>query len=231
MGIKFFGRLSCWNFLEALNIVTGDAHKIDVPGFMLRDRDGSESNRNGAAFLTNRDDWVTKHGKKKINGCPITDEECDILEVDLETAFKECVQEFGHITFINRLNFETSGACWLKKFFREKNTRYIGWDAERTWEEIKYMEREWPEYSCAPLWEARALWLPDHLLCEKAPPGHPQGVQKTKMDVFFRTGKPLHIWHLQQDTRWIQYGEGNPVPSKPVQKSTNLMAKMLASKG
>lgn len=202
MSWKYFGRLSAWNFLEALNMVFGNIWDIDVPGFMLRDRDGSESNRNGAAFLSNRDDWVTKHGKKKINGCPITDEECDILETDLEKAFQECVEEFGHITFINRLNFETSGACWLKKFFRLKNTRYIGWDAERTWDEIDYMERIWPEYSCAPLWEARSLWLPDTLLCEKAPAGHVPGVQKWKMPVFFETGVPLHIWHLQQGTRW-----------------------------
>lgn len=202
MSWKYFGRLSAWNFLEALNMVTGNTFGIDVPGFLLRDRDGSESNRNGAAFLSNRDDWVTKHGKKKINGCPITDEECDILEADLELAFKECVEEFGEITFINRLNFETSGACWLKKFFREKNTRYIGWDAERTWDEIDYMERIWPEYSCTALWEARSLWLPDTLLCEKAPTGHVPGVQKWKMPVFFETGIPLHIWHLQKGTRW-----------------------------
>lgn len=201
MGVKYFGRLAAWNFLEALNMVFGNKYTIDVPGFMLRDREGSESNRNGAAFLSNRDDWVTKHGKKKINGCPITDEECDILEADLEIAFKECVEEFDHITYINRLNFETSGACWLKKFFREKSTRYIGWDAERTWDEIDYMEREWPEYSCAALWEARADWLPDTLLCEKDPSGV-RGVRKWKMPHFFLTGQPLHIWHLQQGTRW-----------------------------
>ncbi|YP_009966668.1 hypothetical protein HYQ26_gp155 [Salmonella phage Se-G] len=231
MSWKYFGRLSAWNFLEALNMVFGDIYHIDVPGFMLRDRDGSESNRNGAAFLSNRDDWVTKHGKKKINGCPITDEECDILETDLEKAFQECVEEFGHITFINRLNFETSGACWLKKFFRLKNTRYIGWDAERTWDEIDYMERIWPEYSCAPLWEARSLWLPDTLLCEKAPAGHVPGVQKWKMPVFFETGVPLHIWHLQQGTRW-EPSDVMVVSDKPAQKedkaprkhSVNLMA-------
>lgn len=226
MSWKYFGRLSCWNFLEALNLVFGNKYMIDVPGFMLRDREGSESNRNGAAFMSNRDDWVTKHGKKKINGCPITDEECDILESDLEEAFLECKMEFGHITFINRLNFETSGACWLKKFFREKSTRYIGWDAERTWEEIDYMEREWPEYSCAPLWEARAAWLPDYLLCEKDPSGE-RGVRKWKMPVFFRTGAPLHIWHLQQGTRWINEGEAVKTLDKvltPVPKSNNLLS-------
>ncbi|AVO23009.1 hypothetical protein HWB57_gp163 [Erwinia phage vB_EamM-Bue1] len=226
MSWKYFGRLSCWNFLEALNLVFGNKYKIDVPGFMLRDREGSESNRNGAAFMSNRDDWVTKHGKKKINGCPITDEECDILESDLEEAFLECKMEFGHITFINRLNFETSGACWLKKFFREKSTRYIGWDAERTWEEIDYMEREWPEYSCAPLWEARAAWLPDYLLCEKDPSGE-RGVRKWKMPVFFRTGAPLHIWHLQQGTRWINEGEAAKTLDKalaPAPKSNNLLS-------
>lgn len=227
MGVKYFGRLAAWNFLEALNMVFGDQFTIDVPGFMLRDREGSESNRNGAAFLSNRDDWVTKHGKKKIGGCAITDEECDILEADLEKAFIECRQEFGHLTFINRLNFETSGACWLKKFFREKNTRYIGWDAERTFEEIRYMEEKWPEYSCTALWEARSKWLPDHLLCEKAPPGHPRGVQKGKMPHFFNTGVPLHIWHLQQDTRWMQTPGESQVPeySAP-RKTVNLLALM-----
>lgn len=226
MSWKYFGRLSSWNFLEALNLVFNNSYSIDVPGFMLRDREGSESNRNGAAFLSNRESWVTKHGKKKIGSCPITDEECDILEADLEKAFQECKKEFGHITFINRLNFETSGACWLKKFFREKKTRYIGWDAERTWDEIDYMERMWPEYSCAPLWEARSLWLPDTLLCEKAPAGHVPGEQKWKMPVFFQTGVPLHIWHLQQGTRWESSQQNTIVVepcSPPIPKSANLM--------
>lgn len=222
MSWKYYGRLSAWNFIECLNLVFGDKYKIDIPTFMLEDRSGSESNRNGAAFLSNREDLLTKHGKLKINGCNISDEDCQLLEEGLEQAFQECQEEFKDITYINRLNFETSGACWLKKMFRERNTRYIGWDAERTYEEIRYMEENWPEYSCQPLWEARALWLPDHLLCEKAPEGHPRGVQKGKMPVFFLTGKPLHIWHLQQNTRWLQT-ESKPTPKETVKaKSVNI---------
>lgn len=202
--LAFFGRLSSWNFLEALNIVFGDFYKIDVPSFMLRDISGSESNRNGAAFLANREDLLTKHGKLYATGCTISLEDCDLLEIDLERAFKECVEEFGEVTFINRLNFETTGACWLKKFFREKNSRYVGWDAERTYEEICYMEENWPEYSCEPLWEARKVWLPETLLCEFSDTAD-KGVKKKKMGYFFNTGIPLHIWHLQNGTRWENY--------------------------
>lgn len=218
MSWKYYGRLSAWNFIECLNLVFGDQYTIDIPTFMLEDRTGSESNRNGAAFLSNREDLLTKHGKLKISGCNIEIADCEFLEGELEKAFQECKEEFKHITYVNRLNFETSGACWLKKMFRERNTRYIGWDAERTYDEIRFMEINWPEYSCQPLWEARELWLPHHLLCEKAPEGNQRGVQKGKMPVFWLTGHPLHIWYLQQDKRWEQPEEGGKAkPAAPKQ--------------
>ena len=133
--------------------------------FMLEDATGSESNRNGVCLL-GREDLLTKHGKTLLDGRKLTDEEYEYLENEAEVAFTECVEEFNHITKINRLNFETSGLCWFKKKFRLKNTRYLGWDSERTLEEMLFVEGNWSEVSIEPLYQARKYFLPEFMLSE-----------------------------------------------------------------
>lgn len=199
--IEFFGRLSCWNHLEALALVTGWEHPLDAPNYFLTELSDSESNRNGICFLFNVEHLLTKHGKLKTTGETISVEDCLMLEGLAEQATQRVISELGDITCFNRFNLETVIACWFKKMFRNKSTRYIGWDAERTFEEIKYVEQLWPEYSTDLLWEARRELVPHSILCELngVPVG---GVQEWKDGDFFRTGVPESILCLQNGVRW-----------------------------
>lgn len=199
---KYFGRLSNWNTIEAIELATDHRYKVDIPSFMLDDVSGSESNRNGAAFLAGRDELVTKHGKLKTTGETISRDACHELEFFAEGAFRKARKELGHLSFINRLNAETSIFCWFKKFFRLKSTRYVGWDGERTYEELEYIMTAWSEVCTNPIWEARKALLPDFLLCETAPNGVQRGVVKAKMPLFYETGFPEHIFRFQRGERW-----------------------------
>ena len=201
MSISYYGRLSAWNFVEGIALVNNWApgKDVDAQSFMLEDLSGSESNRNGICFLVNREDLLTKHGRLKSTGEPISRDACRYLSEEAEKIYSECVALFSHITKINRLNFETSGLCWFKKMFRDKNTRYSGWDSERTFDEIRYMEQEWPEVDVKPLYAARSHFLPSHLVCEQ---NGGSGVVKGKMGVFFHTGTPYDILATQGAFKW-----------------------------
>lgn len=203
MGWKYYGRLSAWNCVEAVALVTKWEHGIDCQSFMLDDRTGSESNRNGACFINDREDLLTKHGKLKSNGELIAINDCLMLEEKTESLCQRVMAEFNHIATHNRLNMETSLCCWPKKMFRARNTRYVGWDSERTYDELVYMAEHWPEVPLEPIYAAREHFLPDILRCETAPEGVFRGVDKRKMPVFFETGTPWHILKLQRGERWV----------------------------
>ena len=198
---KFYGRLSSWNYLEALALVSDWKHDLDCQSFLLTDVSGSESNRNGVAFIINREDLITKHGKSKETGVRISLEDCMMLEEKAQEIFNELVQLFNHIDPVLRFNVETI-FCWLKKRFREKKTRYLGWDGERTIDELDFVKEYWPEIDISKIYEARKQWLPEFMLCETAPHGSVRGENKAKMDVFFKTGTPMDLVYFQKGKRW-----------------------------
>ena len=201
-GWDFYGRLSSWNYLEAVALVTNWQHGLDCQDFLLTDVTGSESNRNGIAFIVDREDLVTKHGKKKSDGQPISEQECLMLNEKAEDTYQELLAEFGHIDPVLRFNVETV-YCWVKKRFRERNTRYIGWDSERTIDEMDFVSEFWlpREASVDIIYAAREMWLPDYLRCEQGP-RESRGQKKDKMPVFFQTGTPMDLVKFQNGERW-----------------------------
>lgn len=200
MSVNYFGRLSCWNFVEAVTIATDWKYPLDAPSFMMEDLSNSESNRNGICFLINREDLLTKHCTFKNKEGRITKDDAKVLEEAAEAMFQQCKAEFNHITPITRLNAETTVCCWFKKMFRNYNTRYIGWDAERTLAEIEYLEEHWPDVDTKPIRTARLTYLPESLLGEC---NGQHGVQKWKMPDFFDSGTPNHILKFQLDEVWM----------------------------
>ncbi|QZI90432.1 hypothetical protein MYOV003v1_p0108 [Vibrio phage 207E48.1] len=204
---KYYGRLSTWNYIEAVALVTGWRYDLDCQDFLLTDVTGSESNRNGVSFIMERDDLVTKHGKKKESGEKITHEECLLVGVRGEELFQELVENLGHIDPVLRVNVETI-FCWMKKRFRARNTRYIGWDEGRTYDEFKFIEDNWgDEVDCSLIWEARKAWLPEFMLSENYPEGVERGSSNTKMGVFWSTGTPTDLVLFQQGLPWHTTGE------------------------
>lgn len=210
---KYYGRLSTWNYIEAVALVTGWKYDLDCQDFLLTEITDSESNRNGVSFIMERDDLVTKHGKKKLSGEKITFEECSLVGIRGEELFQEIAHELGHIDPVLRVNTETI-FCWTKKRFRLKNTRYIGWDADRTYDEFKFIEDNWgDEVDCSKIWEARKAWLPDYMLSENHPDNAEKGSSKRKMAVFFQTGTPTDLIMFQNGLPWYfnEEPDGKPV--------------------
>lgn len=207
----YYGRLSAWNYLEAVGLVTEWKYGLDCQDFLLTDVSGSESNRNGVAFITDNEHLLTKHGKLKSTGETIKQEDCLMLNEKAEGLFTMLKENFGHIDPVLRFNTETV-FCWVKKRFRETNTRYIGWDSERTIDEMDFVQEHWGEE--APLdaiYEARRAWLPSHLCCEDGPK-ELRGQKKAKMSYFYLTGTPMDLLKFQAGERW-DYGMQ---PSKKV---------------
>lgn len=217
---KYYGRLSTWNYIEAVALVSGWDYELDCQDFLLTDVTGSESNRNGVAFIMERDDLVTKHGVKKESGDKITMEEMEMLAEKGEDLFQEIHEAFNHIDPVLRVATETI-FCWMKKRFRLRNTRYIGWDEGRTYDEFKFIEDNWgDECSCDLIWEARKAWLPDWMLSENYPAGVERGSSNNKMEVFWTTGTPMDLVLFQQGKPWYMPIDAKPVKAKKEVKPT-----------
>lgn len=198
LGWKYQGRLSVWNYVEAVALVTEWAYDIDCQDFMLDDLTGSESNRNGFCWVSGREHLQTKGGRVKATGEKLEAAIADQLNKDAERVFRRLQEELpGMDEPILRLNVETV-FCWYKKLFRERQSRYLGWDADRTYEEIRYVEEKFPDVDCNEIWGARRVWLPEHLLSECKPVEY-RGVDKEKMKIFINTGKLPWLLAWQQN--------------------------------
>jgi len=189
-GWKYFGRLSIWNFLEALALVT-EHPTFDCPDFLLTEVTDSESNRNGVAFLVNREDLLTKKGKLKSTGKTISQEDCKMLNGLAEHIFQQIKSKFPQA---KRFNVETV-FCWNKKRFRPTSSRYLGWDDERTVDEMNFMRQHWPEVDLSGIEAARKHFLPEFMWPES-------GVQKAKMPVFYDTGTPVDLIEFHAGRQW-----------------------------
>lgn len=197
-----FGRLAIWNWIEALEVVTDGEHGLDVSNFQLADIAGSESNRNGVAYAISRDELVTHHGKKH-DGRAIRSREAGFLEKQAADIFDRLKGDVGQSRHVTRLNAETC-FCWYKKMLsRPTNSRYLGWDGDRTYDELLYLQQKWPEYSVEPLWRARRAYLPPYLRHEELPQGMPRGPHKGKMRIFYETGKMPDVYHHQRGEGYI----------------------------
>lgn len=189
---KYYGRLSIWNYLEAVALVT-EHPTFDCKDFLLTDVTGSESNRNGVCFVLGREDLITKHGKLKSTGQPISKKDCEMLNGLAEHIFENVKARFPDAN-VKRFNLETC-FCWTKKRFRANSSRYLGWDDERTVDEMNYMRKHWPEVDLSGIEEARKHFLPEFM--------HPErGVQKEKMPVFFNTGSPVDLFKFRNEEQW-----------------------------
>ncbi|CAL9997716.1 hypothetical protein VPHK469_0210 [Vibrio phage K469] len=214
----YYGRLSTWNYIEAVALVTGWKYGLDCQDFLLTDVTGSESNRNGVAFIMERDDLVTKHGKKKESGEKISHEECLMVGERADELFEKLVCNLGNVDPVLRVNVETI-FCWMKKRFRSRSSRYIGWDADRTYDEIRFIEEHWgDDCPCDSLWAARKAWLPDYLLSETLPEGVERGSSNTKMAVFWETGTPTDLVLFQQGLPWHITPNDKPVKAVKTRK-------------
>ena len=195
MSWKYFGRLSVWNYLEGLDIALKPfGHSFDCMDFLLTDLEGSESNRNGLCCATGNEALLTKHGKYLDTKDKMDAEVAWELNQQAEYLFDLADETLSHRHEIKRLSLETCFCWWKKKFTRVRDSRYLGWFADSTLEEIRYLEKAWPELSLWNLKKAIVELTPDDL--------RGRDVDKEKMKVFFETGRLTDVYNFQHGVRW-----------------------------
>jgi hypothetical protein len=190
-GVWNFGRLSKWDYVEALNIM--GFTDLDAPDFMLH---SAESTRNGVCWACNEQRLTTKKGKTE-EGTPLSKEVHRLINRKAEEILKSAIRATPKS---NRLRLETA-FCWFKKMAsRERDSRYFGYDEDKTWEDILYLKKYWPEVDVQPLLDAREDLLPEYLRAEVTPSKFFTGRSKQRMRVYFHTGWMPEVMMHEQNT-------------------------------
>lgn len=184
-GVTQFGRLSRWDYVEALNIFGFSS--LDAPDFALKK---AESVRNGVAYAIGAPKLSTKKNKTEFGKT--------LSEVDLFHLNNHAEQILAENNRADRLGLETVFCWWKKKACRENNSRYFGYDEDKAYEDILFLEKNWPEIDTQPLLIAREKLLPGYLLAEKRPVDAVKGKSKMRMKLYYRNGilpeEKLHLY-------------------------------------
>jgi len=140
-----FGRYSTWFYMQQLKYTTG--LNIEPTSLKFKDWSGSRSHRNG---------WLIALGRKDLVDQPLTGEDVDWLEREATVFLNQCKEEYPHLSHLCEPFMMETALCSYKKFFREHNTRYLGYYLDRQAEEISQVEKDgWYGIEWRVLWEAR----------------------------------------------------------------------------
>lgn len=166
--IYYVGRFSLFLITEIINVLTNFPM---LPNSL--DLIDAESCRNGLCYALGADEWITFHGKKKIE---LTKEQYEHLYKMLDKLVKESKEEYPDLN-ISYWNIETTLCAYKKYYWR---TRYIGYYIDRQQTGIKHMERAMPELigDWKLFWEARKKTLDNRYVGELH---NWSGIRKGKM--------------------------------------------------
>lgn len=128
--IKFFGRFSCFNYLDVLNQITDVKHSPKYLNMLE-----AESCRKGICYSINKDDWA----KQKLNKS---------RAIELHKKFLYYLKNYEG----NVYQIETT-LCAYHKY--KKGQRYIGYYIERMRKEIEKMEAKNYGVAWETLWQFR----------------------------------------------------------------------------
>jgi hypothetical protein len=171
------GRLSAWSMIEYARILFG--HVIpDADSWMLHDKAGSRSHRNGMALLAGYDSTYWDADTADMLG--IVD--------DLERLGDEILEQARAATDfhpdVSRLTME-SALCTFKSW-RKPNRRYPNVYSDMFYQRIKKAEARFGRHLDL-FWDTRRLHLPERLRLEDTP-GDP-GLCGIKQNWFRETGE------------------------------------------
>jgi hypothetical protein len=173
----FMGRLSAWSMTEYARILLG--HQIpDAATWMLEDKSGSNSHRNGLGLLAGYDS--TYWGP----------DDADMLGIvgDLTNLGDEVLEEArvrtDHHPDVGRLTME-SALCTFKSW-RKPNRRYPNVYSDMFYNRIKKAEARFGR-SLDLFWETRREHLPERLRLEDNP--NDPGLSPVKQNWFRETGE------------------------------------------
>lgn len=184
-GQPYMGRLSAWSMAEYARILLGP----DIPDaatFMMDDKAGSKSHRNGAALVAGYDSVYWDAGDPFMLG--IVDEIDGFAESLLAEAEDRAVGTDWRDD-VTRLTLE-SALCTYKSFYKP-NRRYPNVYADMFYNRIRKAEARFPGEDFSLLWDTRRNYLPAELRLEDSP--HDPGMVPVKQNHFRETGEIINL--------------------------------------
>lgn len=171
-GQPYMGRLSAWSMTEYARILLGPAIP-DAGTWMLEDKSGSKSHRNGIATVMGHDAVYWDEGTPDMLG--IVD--------DLGRYADELLAQVDHPD-ASRLTMESALCTW--KSWHKPNRRYPGVYLDMMYERIRKAEARFGSRFLL-LWEARLRDLPAYLRLEDNL--YDPGLSSVKQNWYLETGQ------------------------------------------
>jgi hypothetical protein len=156
----YMGRLSAWSMMEYARILLGDGVP-DMGSWLLEDKSGSRSHRNGIAVVAGYDATYWEADVPDMLGI------VDDLNKFADNLLNEAEFRFRKEPFFNdigRLTME-SALCTYKSWHKP-NRRYPNVYADMAYNRLKKAEARFGAGRFDILWEARRRDLPDYLRLE-----------------------------------------------------------------
>lgn len=170
-GQPFLGRLSAWSMIEYARILLPGIPDSDT--WMLEDKSGSKSHRNGLA---------TVYGHDAVYWDADTPDMLGIVD-DLATFGDLLLGQVDHPD-ASRLTMESALCTW--KSWHKPNRRYPGVYLDMMYERIRKAEARFGRRFDV-LWEARQIDLPQYLRLEDSP--NDPGLSSIKQNWYLETGQ------------------------------------------
>lgn len=184
-GQPHMGRLSAWSMIEYARILLPGIPDADT--WLLGDKAGSRSHRNGIAQVAGYDAVYWDADAAHTLG--IVDELSDLAE-DLYCEAIRRNYNTAYPRHISRLTME-SAFCTYKSMWKP-NRRYPNVYADMVYQRIKKAEARFGR-TFDLLWDARRRHLPEHLRLEDCP--RDPGLSAIKQNWFHVTGEIPVLWH------------------------------------
>lgn len=205
-GQPYMGRLSAWSMYEYARILFGADRIPDIGSFMMHDRSGSRSHRNGAALVAGYDSTFWDAETPFLLG--IVDEIDAYAEGLLSEAYSRnleptcacpppylsCMHDPVPHPDVSRLTLE-SALCTYKSWHKP-NRRYPNVYADMFYNRIRRAEARF-DRTLGIFWEARQTFLPEHLRLEDCPTD--PGLAPVKQNYYLETGHPIMMSGMYPD--------------------------------
>lgn len=177
----YMGRLSAWSMMEYARILLGSDTVPDMGDWLLHDKSGSRSHRNGIAVVAGYDATFWEADVADMLGI------VGQLECEADSLLMEARERNPGHPDVGRLTME-SALCTYKSWHKP-NRRYPNVYADMAYLRLKKAEARFGKGRFDILWEARERDLPDYLRIEDNP--QDPGLTAVKQNHYLETGQVI----------------------------------------
>lgn len=187
----YMGRLSAWSMMEYARILLGAETVPDMGDWLLKDKSGSRSHRNGIAVVAGYEATFWDAEIPDMLGL-VGD-----LEIYADNLLAEARLRNPAVWEIGRLTME-SALCTYKGWHKP-NRRYPNVYADMAYLRIKKAEARFGKGRFDLLWQARRQDLPWYLRLEDVP--YDPGLVAVKQNHYLETGEVPVMYHDYPDMK------------------------------